>query len=56
MKPKSITKEFSILGAGEIKGVDANVIIRTYPPPSSQNIETNYFPFIEFDQPDFLEV
>ncbi|MBZ5506657.1 MAG: hypothetical protein LAO78_14455 [Acidobacteriia bacterium] len=42
-----------IYGPGDITGIDAQEIIRTEPPHLMANFEPNYFPFIEFDHPDF---
>lgn len=43
----------SMLGPGDITGIDKRVIIRTEPPALNRNLEPNYFPFVEFDRPDF---
>ena len=40
-------------GPGEVVGIDPRIIIRVYPAPEAFNVESNYFPLIEFDQPDF---
>jgi len=48
-----IPKEFILYGPGDIQGILNNVIIRTEPGANSLNFEPNYFPFIEFSQPDF---
>ena len=48
-----IPKEFILYGPGDIQGVLSNIIIRTEPGANSLNFEPNYFPFIEFSQPDF---
>lgn len=44
---------FKLYGPGDIVGIDPSIIIRTYPTPNAANVESNYFPLIEFDQPDF---
>jgi len=44
--------DLALYGPGEVAGIDPRVIIRTYPPPEVFNAEPNYFPLIEFDQPD----
>lgn len=43
----------ALYGPGEVEGIDPRVILRTYPEPNAGNVEPNYFPFVEFDQPDF---
>jgi len=48
-----IPKEFILYGPGDIHGILTNVIIRTEPGANSLTFEPNYFPFIEFSQPDF---
>ncbi|MBN1491799.1 MAG: hypothetical protein JXA69_17940 [Phycisphaerae bacterium] len=40
-------------GPGDVAGIDPRLIIRTYPRPDVFDAEPNYFPAIEFDQPDF---
>jgi hypothetical protein len=40
-------------GPGDVIGFDAAQVIRTEPKHQAQNFEPNYFPFIEFDRPDF---
>lgn len=42
-----------IYGPGDITGIDAREIIRTEPQHMMANFEPNYFPFVEFDHPDF---
>lgn len=42
-----------IYGPGDITGFDPREIIRTEPQHLMANFEPNYFPFIEFDHPDF---
>lgn len=40
-------------GPGEVVGIDRRMIVRTDPAPDVFDAESNYFPLIEFDQPDF---
>jgi hypothetical protein len=47
------TVPLSLLGAGDVTGVDGDVIIRISPPHGSFDVESNYFPLLEFDQADF---
>ncbi len=48
-------KNVSVLlfGPGDVTGFDARQVIRTDPPHLTSGFETNYFPLIEFDRPDF---
>jgi hypothetical protein len=39
---------------GDILGISRNIIARIEPPPGTHDFEPNYFPFIEFADPDFL--
>src|SRR5919199_4664950 len=39
-------------GPGDVRGLDQRAVIRTWPKPGVRNAEPNYFPLIEFDQPD----
>src|SRR5262249_33803855 len=39
-------------GSGDVRGLDQRVVIRTWPKAGGRNAEPNYFPLIEFDQPD----
>jgi hypothetical protein len=44
--------DLQLLGAGDITGLDGRSVIRTWPLQSQRNAEPNYFPLLEFDQPD----
>jgi hypothetical protein len=48
-----ISKDFFLYGPGDIEGILNTVIIRIEPIANTINFEPNYFPFIEFSQPDF---
>ena len=48
-----ISKDFLLYGPGDITGILKSIIIRTQPRANDLNFEPNYFPFIEFSQPDF---
>jgi hypothetical protein len=39
-------------GPRDVKGLDQRVVIRTWPKDGASSAEPNYFPLIEFDQPD----
>jgi hypothetical protein len=41
-----------LYGPGDVKGFDTRHIIRTDPADGADSFEPNYFPFIEFDDPD----
>lgn len=47
------TVPLSLIGAGDVTGVDRDVVIRVSPPPGSFDVESNFFPLVEFDQADF---
>lgn len=40
-------------GPGDVVGIDPHQIVRTDPRPASNDFESNCFPSIEFDRPDF---
>jgi len=40
-------------GPADVIGIDHNQIVRTDPRPDTSDFETNCFPSIEFDRPDF---
>jgi len=40
-------------GPADVVGIDVHQIVRTEPRPGSSNFESNLFPSIEFDRPDF---
>lgn len=48
-----VTADLELHGPGEIAGIDHRMIVRTYPSPDAGNVESNFFPLVEFDQPDF---
>jgi hypothetical protein len=48
----SATVPLELFGAGEVTGFDPRVVIRVWPRPDVFDAESNYFPLIEFDQPD----
>lgn len=47
------TKRIALYGPGDILGFDARIVVRTEPRPNIGDFERNYFPFIEFAEPDF---
>ncbi len=46
------TVPLELFGAGEVTGFDPRAVIRVWPRPDVFDAESNYFPLIEFDQPD----
>jgi len=53
IKVKGIQQDMDIYGPGDVLGIDERQIIRTEPPALSNNFETTFRPYIEFDRPDF---
>jgi hypothetical protein len=49
-QPATVTLE--LLGPGDISGFDARAIARVWPPAGTLDAESNYFPLVEFDEPD----
>jgi hypothetical protein len=49
----NIYKDYFLYGPGDVEGILNSVIIRIEPSANNLNFEPNYFPFIEFSQPDF---
>ena len=47
------TAHLVLSGPGEVAAINQRMIIRTDPRPDVFDAESNYFPLIEFDQPDF---
>lgn len=50
----SEAKSLTFRGPGDILAIQPRMIARLEPPAGSTNFEPNYFPFIEFVDPDFL--
>src|SRR5205809_3294405 len=51
--PRPVTAALSLFGPGEVAGIDPRLIIRQAPKPDEIGAEPNYFPMIEFSDPDF---
>ena len=49
-----VEKNITLLGPGDILGINENVISRKAPSPNTNNFESSLIPFIEFSEPDFL--
>lgn len=50
----SSTLPITFYGPGDIQGINPSAIARVEPALATQDFEPNYFPFIEFKDPDFL--
>jgi hypothetical protein len=46
------TATLSLLGAGEVTGIDPRTVIRVWPRAGVYDASANYFPLLELDQPD----
>jgi hypothetical protein len=51
---RPIEQTVQLYGPGDIVGFDDRMIVRTDPKPDTGNFEPNYFPLIEFADPDFV--
>ncbi|WP_329254693.1 hypothetical protein [Streptomyces canus] len=49
---REVTADIELFGPGEVAALDPRTIIRTVPKPDEDDAEPNYFPAVEFDQPD----
>jgi hypothetical protein len=49
-----VEKVVTLLGPGDVMGINKNVICRVAPVPNVQNFQPVLTPFIEFSEPDFL--
>lgn len=50
----TVNQPFSLLGPGDITGIDSATIVKTEPVAGTKNFEPNFFPYIEFYEEDFL--
>src|SRR5882672_4436212 len=48
----SASAKLDLFGPGEVTGIDPRAVIRTWPQAGATEAESNYFPLLEFDQPD----
>lgn len=48
-----IDQTIRLLGPSDVVGIDTRQVIRTDPKLNAMDFEPNYFPLIEFDEPDF---
>ncbi len=54
LNSEGIHKDFSLIGPGDIIGINPAVVVRTEPLHWITNFEPNYLPFVEFYEEDFL--
>src|SRR5262245_29734289 len=54
LNTESIHKDFSLVGPGDIIGINPSVVVRTEPLQLITNFEPNYLPFVEFYDEDFV--
>jgi len=47
------SKQIELYGPGDVLGFDSRIVTRTDPGPNVGDFEPNYFPIIEFAEPDF---
>jgi hypothetical protein len=45
--------DLAVYGPGDVLGIDTRQIVRVEPRQNATDVESNYFPAIEFDAPDF---
>jgi hypothetical protein len=50
----NFSKKITMVGPGDVKGIDSKSIVRKMPKPDTFDFEANYLPFIEFYDEDFL--
>src|SRR5262249_42266322 len=46
-------KDMKLYGPADVTAIDARQVVRVQPRPLTTNFESNFFPLIEFDRPDF---
>ena len=46
-------KDMKLYGPADVTAIDPRQIVRVQPRPLTTNFESNFFPLIEFDRPDF---
>lgn len=48
----TVAVAIALRGPGEVSLLDHDGIVRVYPKPNAFDVESNYFPLLEFEQPD----
>ena len=51
--PRDVVAGIELFGPGEVAAIDPRTVIRTVPRDNEVDAEPNYFPAVEFGQPDF---
>ncbi len=49
----TVHKNVRLYGPGDVTGIDPLQVVRLEPKPATRDFEPNYFPFVEFDRPEF---
>jgi len=49
---RSASVNLSLFGPAEVSGLDPRMVIRTWPVSNTYEAQPNYFPMLDFDQPD----
>ncbi len=52
-KKEAVNRTLQLYGPGDILGFDSKLVVRTDPQPHVGDFESNYFPALEFAEPDF---
>ena len=52
-EPETVNRKLQLYGPGDILGFDSNLVVRTDPQHHVGDFESNYFPALEFAEPDF---
>src|SRR4051812_26450173 len=52
--PVPVSHSITLYGPGDVAGINPTSIARVNPPNNTPDFEANYFPFVEFKDPDFL--
>ena len=52
--PISETKDIQFISPGDIAGIDPHAVLKVTPHPGSEGFAIQYYPYIEFWEPDFL--
>lgn len=49
---RGVQRRVELYGPGDVKGLDAGVVVRTDPAPDSSDFEPNFLPMVELAEPD----
>jgi hypothetical protein len=50
--PAPVTRKVTVSGPGDVAGLAASAVVRTWPADGFTDAETTFFPLVEFDHPD----